>query len=291
MRTRRQAIEWPDFWRGAQAVLATQHQKERAVARPFRSALGLQVLVPPDLDTDQLGTFSGERPRPGSPLETVLMKARLGMTALGLRVGLASEGSFGPHPASPLLPGSTEWLAFVDDERGLQIVERLTTSETNFSHIVVGPGDKLDRFLMRARFPSHALVVRPNDGDGAVRKALASRAELDGAILESSEASRDGRARIETDMRAHLNPTRMRVIRRVAFRLVRRLATACPACRAPGFGMAETEAGLPCESCGSPTDFVAREIWLCGSCGYREVRGRFDGRSHAPASACPHCNP
>lgn len=291
MRTRPQAIEWPVLWQGSRAVLATQHQKERAVARPFRSALGLQVLVSPDLDTDQLGTFSGERPRPGSPLETVLMKARLGMTALGLRVGLASEGSFGPHPASPFLPGSTEWLAFVDDERGLQVVERLTTSETNFSHIVVGPGDKLDRFLKRARFPSHALVVRPNDGDGAVRKALASRAELDGAILESSEASRDGRARIETDMRAHLNPTRMRVIRRVAFRLVRRLATACPACRAPGFGMAETEAGLPCESCGSPTDFVAREIWLCGSCGYREVRGRFDGRSHAPTSACPHCNP
>src|SRR6202012_948723 len=44
--------------------LATIHSKERAIAPPFRRLMGAEVIVPPNLDTDVLGTFSGEVPRP-----------------------------------------------------------------------------------------------------------------------------------------------------------------------------------------------------------------------------------
>ena len=84
------------------ASLATKHAKERAIARPFRFALGLEVSAPPDLDTDTLGTFTGEVPREGTPLEVCERKARLGMKVTGRSLGLASEGSFGPHPVIPL---------------------------------------------------------------------------------------------------------------------------------------------------------------------------------------------
>ena len=55
-----------------------------------------RVVVAAEVDTDRLGTFTGEVERPGPPRETALMKARLGQGATGLPCALASEGAFGP---------------------------------------------------------------------------------------------------------------------------------------------------------------------------------------------------
>ena len=55
-----------------------------------------RVVVAAEVDTDRLGTFTGEVERPGPPRETALMKARLGQRATGLPRALASEGVFGP---------------------------------------------------------------------------------------------------------------------------------------------------------------------------------------------------
>jgi len=52
------------------------HGKERVFARPLRVALGLELVVPEGLDTDRLGTFSGEVERVGSPWEVAIRKAR-----------------------------------------------------------------------------------------------------------------------------------------------------------------------------------------------------------------------
>ena len=52
---------------GRVAVLTTKHGKERAVGRPLRAALGLIVAVPEEIDTDLLGTFTGEVERVGTP--------------------------------------------------------------------------------------------------------------------------------------------------------------------------------------------------------------------------------
>ncbi len=49
-------------------------------------------------------------------LETAVAKARLGMRQLGLPHGIASEGSFGPHPLVPFLAASTELIVLVDDD-------------------------------------------------------------------------------------------------------------------------------------------------------------------------------
>jgi len=49
-------------------------------------------------------------------------------------------------------------------------------------------------------------------------------------------ADPDGRVWLETDMRAHCNPTRMRSIRRLGIALVRRLQTPCSECGSPGLG-------------------------------------------------------
>src|SRR5258705_318799 len=54
--------------------LATMHAKERAIAPPFRRLIGAEVVVAPQLDTDELGTFSGEVARPDALVETSLLK-------------------------------------------------------------------------------------------------------------------------------------------------------------------------------------------------------------------------
>lgn len=279
-------------YRGCRVALATKHGKGRVVARPFRAGLGAEVVVP-GIDTDLLGTFTGEVPREGTPLETARSKARLGMAACGLPLGLASEGSFGPHPAIPFLPVAHELLLFADDERGLEVVEQEISSATNYAQVEAASPDHLGPFLARAGFPSHALIVRPAIpvGAGGIIKGIASLPALRDAIARCRAASADDRALVETDMRADRNPTRLRAIRRLAVRLVRRLLARCPACDAPGWGVVAAPAGLPCRWCGAPTDLARGEILGCALCGERRERPRPDGLRLADPGDCPRCNP
>jgi len=278
---------------GSNVVLATKHAKEQALARPLRASVGIEVIVPEHLDTDQLGTFTGEIERNGTPREVALRKARMGMEISRLPRGLANEGSFGMHPAMPFIPSDHELLLFVDDEIGIQIVEQILSEQTNFDAIVARSIHDLQHFLQRVDFPSHAVIVRPEVDlmPDLLFKGITSLDALRVALERCASASPDGLAHVETDMRAHVNPTRMRVIRRLAFKMARRLACLCKACNAPGWGTIDVVRGLPCEWCGNPTDLVREEVMGCAHCDYQERRPRKDGMQIAPAGQCAICNP
>lgn len=278
---------------GRVASLATQHGKEKMIARPLRAAVGLKVVVPGGIDTDTLGTFSGEVERVGTMVDVAARKARLGMRALDVPLGLASEGSFGPHPHIPLVPMNLELLFFLDQVLEIQIVEQTVTHRTNYGHTSADSLESATAFLTRARFPSHALIVRPNSGylPGLLFKGITTVESLKEAVEQCAASSADGMAHLETDMRAHMNPSRRAVIRSLAFRLARRVATCCAHCGAPGWGLLDYERGLLCEYCRWATDLVSREIWGCSRCEHREERPRKDGLELAPAMHCPLCNP
>jgi len=285
--------EVPHPYAGRSAVLATMHGKARAVAPAFAQRVGLNVVETAGLDTDALGTFSGETPRRGTMLETAVAKARLGMAATGLRLAIASEGSFGPHPQIPFLPAGIELMVFVDADRGWVIHESMIAERTNFAHLVSAPGAPLDTFLAQVGFPQHALMVRPNAGERAAAwaKGIADRGDLDRAVAAAAAASADRCALIETDMRAHRNPTRMDALAGLATRLALRLAAQCPACSAPGWGRIDVTRNLPCELCGLPTHVIAAEIFGCAVCSHRESQPRPDGMVVAQAMHCDACNP
>ena len=278
-------------YKAVQVVLATMHGKEGAIGPALESQLGMGVVVPPDIDTDTLGTFTGEIPRAGSMRDAALAKARLGMRLANVRIGIASEGSFGPHPAIPLIAAATELLLLIDAERGITVTEHLLTERTNFDHIVVAPDEDLQPFLARVGFPSHAVIVRPNIGSGPIHKGIIEPDVVNRLVREVSPASGDGKARVETDMRAHLNPTRMKEIARLAEKFARRLATLCPACGTPGFGIVKSEPGLPCGECGAETELVKTLVSGCASCQFTESKPRADGLRFATAAQCPECNP
>lgn len=262
-------------------ALATQHGKQRALAPPLWRRLALLV-APVLIDTDAFGTFTGTHPRTGTGGETALAKARAGMAASGLQLGLASEGSFGPHPWLPFGAGGVETLAFIDAARGLELALSSVSRRTNFAHLDVEDGVDIAPFLARIGFPAHALVVRAADG-AVLASGVQDMAALAGLAWPGN--------RLETDMRAHLNPTRMAAIRALAGRLAARLGTICPACGCPGFGQVDVLRGLPCSSCHQSTQGVMAIIDGCNACGHRETRPRPDGVTAASPAACDWCNP
>lgn len=278
---------------GRRIALATKHGKEAALAGPIRARLGAVLVVPPALDTDVLGTFTGEVERVGDSLAVARTKAALGMAATGLSAGLATEGSFGPHPTVPFIAAHHELVLFVDRERGIEVAEEVVRLDSNFAHAVVASIDELDGFLAHVGFADQGLIVRPSGPPrrGSIEKGIHDRAGLAAAVERAAAAAPDHLAHVETDMRANHNPARLRVLADVADRLAERLATPCPACGSPGWGRIDTVFGLPCEACGTATDRVLAEIEGCPACPERRQRPRRDGRRTADQGHCPWCNP
>lgn len=270
------------------------HGKEAAIANVLLERLGLVVTVARDIDTDALGTFTGEIPRAGSIRDAAIAKAKLGIAATGLPIGIASEGSYGPHPHLPFVAGGIELLVMVDERRGIMVCEYLVEDAPMFDHVFAGPDDALGPFLDRIDYPAHALIVKPaGAGPGAapIYKGLRDRDSLTSAIRDCAARSTDGRALIQTDMRAHMNPTRMATIGRLAHSFADRIATPCPICALPGYGQTGVETGLPCRACGAPSVLVRHQLYGCTGCDHRDRRPRPDGRRHADPSHCPECNP
>ncbi len=281
-------------YRNTVAVLATMHGKERAIAPVLESGLGLRVALALGLDTDRFGTFSREVERTGSPLEAARAKVTAGFDyAPYARVGIASEGSFGPHPYIPFLAMGQELVLLIDKERGLELTGHFASPRTNYGHAVVRDMDAARAFAQRARFPEHGLIVMGCDGETpapglALIKDIGDEAALEAAV--TAVVGRCGAAFVEADMRAHRNPMRMEAIGRAAEDLVRRFRSQCPACARPGFDVTERIAGLPCADCGAPTQVIRLEVLTCAACGHRLERPA-GTEATADPGRCGTCNP
>lgn len=276
-------------------ALGTMHGKETALVPAF-ARLGVDLVVAPGVDTDRFGSFDGMTPRAGTMEEAARAKARAAMAATGLTSGLASEGAYGPHPAIPWLAAGIEILLWRNDATGQEVVERLIDDSPAYDRVEVAADADLAAFLGRAGFPETALVVAPAVPPGApaappTAKGLRDRAALDQALAAARRSGDQGRAVVQTDMRAHMNPRRMQTIARLGARLADRLACRCASCGAPGWGRIGTEPGLPCADCGGPSLLVARELHGCTACGATRSQPRADGLTTADPGQCPFCNP
>ncbi len=275
---------------GRRVALLTQHGKERAIAPVIEPALGCRVERVAGYDTDLLGTFTRDIPRAGTQLEAARKKARLGMELAGLPLGLASEGSFGPDPMVGMFPWNVEMIVWIDDALGIEVAG-MAAGKTNFAHRLAADWTAAEAFARQSGFPEHHLVVRPEgEADPRIRKGIAAWAELEAAVAWALEQSASGRVFLETDVRAHANPTRMDTIRLAAEDLAKKLCSPCPACGAPGFWIVERVAGLRCADCGAPTRETRAEVHGCLTCAHRETREHAD-RAYADPSRCDDCNP
>jgi uncharacterized protein YbcC (UPF0753/DUF2309 family) len=273
-------------------VIATMHDKEKAIAPAFLDSLGLKM-IKAKMDTDQLGTFTGEVERKGTALTCARHKCELAMKESKVTIGIASEGSFGPHPFIPFVACDQEILYFMDQERGFVLHQSLLSTKTNYRAEAFSDLQRLKTFCEQALFPSHALIVRPNKSNkkAFIVKGIQAHDMLEETFLKCCCLSDDGKALVETDMRAHMNPTRMAVIRELADSFAKRLATPCPLCHNPGWGVVDIQKGLECEMCGSETERVKFEVFGCPKCIHKENRPRQDGLTFANPQYCGWCNP
>ena len=286
----------PARWRLSAPVawLVSRHGKARALRPALGGRLGLAVRTIRSVDTDAFGTFSREVERGGSALDAARAKIAAGAAAQpGASVLVASEGSFGPHPAIPFLALGEELVLLRDLRTGLEVAGRDAGPSTNYAQrIVTTPEDAL-AFARACGFPSHGVhVLGVRDGlpdpDAYACKTAGTPDDIAGTVVRAVAAC--GAAFIETDMRAHRNPTRMAAIRRAARDLAMRLRSDCPECGRPGFWKVRALPGLPCGDCGSPTLRPMAEVLACSACGC-EVQRRSSGDSWADPASCANCNP
>jgi len=288
------ALKLGSAYAGSCFILTTKHAKSIAIAPPFWEKLEASVLEYV-VDTDQLGTFSGEIEREGNALECARRKCEWSLERLGDKVefALASEGSFGPHPFIPFLPCDHEILYFIDRRHGFHLYLSHLSEKTNYRTETVDSLEGLQKLDEEVQFPSHALILRPNSRETKVPifKGVETQSALEVAFKECIKNASGSKVWIETDMRAQFNPSRMRVIGELADKLAQRLGTPCPKCTTPGWGKVRVEKGLECTLCGSETELVKSEIFGCVKCDYEETTGRADGLINAEPGNCSYCNP
>ena len=271
-------------------VIATKHGKEKVIGPMFESTFGIRCVVDNKVDTDLLGTFTGEVEREGSPLEVLRKKCEMAMELTGHDLAVASEGSFGPHPVLGFVPADEEWMLMTDRRHGWEVFVGDVSASTNFAGRMLRTETELAAFAREVGFPSHAIILRRSRYDHLhLIKGIRTWRQLRNGFRVF--VREQGSAYAETDMRAMCNPTRMEVIRAVAEKLAGRIGIPCPVCETPGFGTVTVRRGLPCSACGYPTRSVLAHQLSCGKCGYSEEREYPDGKRQEDPRYCDCCNP
>lgn len=278
------------MYKDKSVILATKHQKEVVIRPIFETELGCLVHVPDHYDTDQFGTFTGEVPRKLSPYETLIKKANLAAQQFGYHYAIASEGSFGAHPQLYFVPGDTELMVFIDVDRDLVVTEMEISAETNYAHTDISAQDNYEDFLEQVKFPTHGLIVRALDGEKTyLEKGICQYKQLKATLRKAFQYCHT--VRLETDMRAMMNPLRMQVIKKLAIKLAKRIQQYCPQCHTPGFGKISTEGHLTCKACHTMTKLYQQKVLSCLKCNYKIYQAREDGLEWSDPKDCPYCNP
>jgi len=280
----------PHHYKNREVALLTQHGKEKVLAPILYESIGCMVTRVDNYDTDILGTFTRDIPRLNTQVDTVRKKALIGMKHSSLSLGLASEGSFGPDPFTGMFSRNVEILIWVDNDSNLEIIA-MAQGRTNLDHLLTSSWSEVEVFAKKIGFPEHYLIVRPeSENDKRIIKNISTWDELQRAFNLALEQSTNKQLFIETDMRAHANPTRMNNIEVAAQELVKKLSSLCPNCNAPGYWIVEHISGLPCRACNIPTHEIRAEVHACSKCKHQVIIERKD-QEYANPSHCEYCNP
>ncbi len=277
------------FFKNRTLMVCSMHGKDLAMRAVIEKYLNVQVDVVSGMNTDVFGTFSGEVERPLDAVDTLRKKILTGLQLSGATLGIGNEGSFGPHPQIPLVPADQEIVMMIDLENNIEIMHVLTTTDTNFSSAEIHTMKEMVEFANNVNFPSHGLVLKQHvEGKMvALEKGIVTWDHLYSTLLNFRKNKSVITA--ETDMRAYLNPTRMKVIAAATEQLMQKVISPCPVCHWPGFGETDVKRGLECSLCGAPTRLVRSTLSHCAHCHYEQENEVSE--KNADPQYCDHCNP
>ena len=271
-------------------LIATKHQKEKAIAPVFTKSLGVQVIVPAQLDTDVFGTFTGEITRTTSAIAAARKKIDKAFSLYDCDMAIASEGSFGSHPTFGFVAADEEVLLFIDKKNNLEISISLLSTNTNYNSSEITTEEQLNEFVVSIGFPKHGVILRKNNHelDGII-KGIRKWDDLKNGFEKLMKGY--GSVICETDMRAMHNPTRMKVIEEAAKKLVKKIRSTCVVCQTPGFDVTRAVIGLPCSYCGTPTKSTLAYERECQHCGFKNYINYPHGKQFEDQMYCDNCNP
>jgi predicted Zn-ribbon and HTH transcriptional regulator len=279
------------LFKGRTAVLATMHGKEEVIVPILEKELGLKIIIPDNFNTDQFGTFTMDIPRAGNQLEAARNKALAAMKTMGIDLGIASEGSFGNDPHIPFIQSNLELILLVDQRNLLEICGNHRSSETNIAGEYVSSVEEAICFAKKIGFPEHGIIIRKSKkSKNGIYKGIRSEADLHQTVSKLLRGIFTRKIYIETDMRAHMNPTRMKKIAAATDDLVLNIKSECPICKTPGFSIAETRRSLKCGQCGQHTDSQISSIRKCQKCKTEREIQIEDSMFDTPSN-CKNCNP
>ncbi len=275
------------YFKGKKVVIVTKHGKETVIGPALEEFFGMEYIDSENIDTDLLGTFTGEVERVLSPVEAARQKCILALEEYDMDFAVGSEGSFGPHPTLYFLPADEEFIVLMNRKNDFEIAVKMASLQTNYASYDMDSQSTLDSFLKQVKFPSHGLHVKgPKD---YLAKGIKSGNRLNQALQEAVD--RFGTYTIETDMRAMNNPTRMSVIQELTEKLVEKMKSCCPSCQRPGFSPSDVIRGLVCSCCSLPTKSVKSVIYTCEGCHYTTCIDFPESKTTEDPMFCDFCNP
>lgn len=281
------AIE--QLFSGRPLLIATMHNKEKVIGPVLENAIGIKPVVANGFDTDRFGTFSGEVIRESHAHNTARLKCLEALRIGQYDLGIASEGSFGPHPDIPFIAADEEILVFIDLRHQLEISVRHIDCETNFRQSEISDYDTLQKFALDIGFPEHGIIFRKDSySKNTLYKDCMDWRDLKTQFEHYSQHY--GTFTVETDMRAMRNPTRMKVIERACEKLKDKILSLCPRCSSPGYAVVDVVRGLPCQQCLFPTRTIKNLVYQCQSCGHQETKPNH-GKAYEDPMYCDICNP
>jgi hypothetical protein len=277
-----------NLFEGRKVWIASKHQKENVIAPVLESILNVACHVK-QIDTDTLGTFSGEVERELSPIACARKKCEIASEQNEEDLFLASEGSFGPDPQLFFSYCNEELLVLIDKKNDAEWHATHRSTATNFNAKSCTSLDEVLAFCNEVGFPEHAIILRKDRSENdEIFKGIQNEdflKEIVSMLLDKYNS-----LYIETDMRALFNPTRMKNIEIVAQKLCDQLLNVCPSCNFPGFSIHKFIPGLPCSYCGLPTKSIKTGIFSCQKCAFTEELLN-DSRILEDPMYCDFCNP
>ena len=278
------------MFEGRKIVIATMHGKESVIAPIVENGIGVVSFVPENFDTDFFGTFSGEIERSASSIETIRAKCFAAMKTTNCDLGIASEGSFGSHPSIFFANADEEIIILIDKVNNLEIVAREISLETNFNGSIIYNYEELVDFANKVKFPSHGLILKDTENNfSEIKKGIQNWDILKQYYNELTLKTTS--IYVETDMRAMYNPTRMKVIKDTAFKLLDKLKSLCPKCSTPGYSVTSVTLGLNCSLCGSQTKSIKSHTYSCMKCDCVSEIMFPKGKKTEDPMYCDYCNP
>ena len=271
-------------------LIATMHQKQQVIKPLMEQKIGVKCFVPKDFNTDQYGMFSGEVQRKIPAIDSARIKCLDAMKRGHFDLGIASEGSFGPHPNLYFANANEEILLLIDQKNNLEIIHTEWSLDTNFNGKYIANEEELMVFAQQVKFPSHGIILKKSkDAKKDIFKGIVEQEAL--LRIFNQIMNTHKKVFAETDMRASFNPTRMKVIKTATESLIAKINSCCPSCKRPGFDVFEVVRGLKCSQCYLPTKSILSLLYQCKGCNYKEERLYPKNKTSEDPGFCDFCNP